>query len=178
MAVEFFTDFGSNKQNAKMIINEPGTGKTLSVVRFYLHLATFIQHKRIKQNYIRLILVSYSHTVFINQLSESSDIGYLSMNTHLTQPTREEKRSSTKLMPFNIMGFKKLASKILNIHDERAFMQYVRDNREINPVDILLEAQHLGYITINNTVLFRSKSQRCYKVSSSKHTGALLSSSP
>lgn len=149
IAINLFTAFGRGDINSVLIISLPGSGKTLLTVDFYLWVSAMCQRNWFMRNHIKLVLVSFSANVFVEQMSNSIDIGYIPINTYLAEPTPEEKRGSQKLVYLQMMCYKKFAFQVLTIIKEEHYNAYKRTNRRRDPIKVILEAQEKGYIKIN-----------------------------
>lgn len=149
IAMELFTNIGSDGNRSILILGKPGSGKTLAVIKLYMYIASMIQIQKIRQNFLRLVLVSYSPNVFVNQMSNTVDIGFIPLNVQLNEPTPDEKRTSQKYIQYSSIGYKQLSSRILTVHKEMEYDNYIHQNNKRDPMVVLNEAEEKGYVTIN-----------------------------
>lgn len=180
-AIEILIDFiTANKYRCIFNINDPGTGKTISIITFIFRLNELIMLKRIEP--LRVCLLSFARTVFINDLIRSPDFNYIPISAHLTGLTQDEKKTIGKNMYFDSYGYRQFASRVLEITNEVLFNQYIIDNARTDPMEVLNHLSKIGIVKINhdfvkkinNTVVIVDEGQRLQNSSWINHYGYAL----
>ena len=180
-AIEILVDFVTTSKNRCIFnINDPGTGKTISIITFIFRLNELIMMRRIEP--MRVCLLSFARTVFVNDLIRSPDFNYIPISAHLAELTQDEKRAVGKNMYFDAYGYRQFASRVLEITNEGLFNQYIIDNSRTDPMVVLKHLGDLGIVKINqefvkkfnNTVVVVDEGQRLQNSSWINHYGYAL----
>lgn len=180
-AIEILVDFiTANKNRCIFNINDPGTGKTISIITFIFRLNELIMLRRIEP--MRVCLLSFARTVFVNDLIRSPDFNYIPISAHLAGLTQDEKKAVGKNMYFDAYGYRQFASRVLEITNEGLFNQYIIDNSRTDPMTVLNHLSNLGIVKINrefvkkfnNTVVVVDEGQRLQNSSWINHYGYAL----
>ena len=180
-AIEILVDFVTTSKNRCIFnINDPGTGKTISIITFIFRLNELIMMRRIEP--MRVCLLSFARTVFVNDLIRSPDFNYIPISAHLAELMQDEKRAVGKNMYFDAYGYRQFASRVLEITNEGLFNQYIIDNSRTDPMVVLKHLGDLGIVKINkefvkkfnNTVVVVDEGQRLQNSSWINHYGYAL----
>ena len=149
-AMELFVSIGDMERTAAMIISTPGSGKTMTTIKFITHMLRLMIQQKYKQR--RIVFITYTYIVFEQQLRMSIETGYTPMSYILNNDGASSGipiSAQQSNMDFDSTGYKRLASRILNVHDMKNFEAYIVDNSNVDPIEMIRNAESEGLVTIN-----------------------------
>lgn len=147
-SLNILTDFTSSREHCIFNINNPGTGKTISVINYLFHINKLISLKRIAP--IKIRLLTFAKGVFYNELMRFSDFNYVPISAHMAELTDDEKKTVGKNMYFESYGYRQFASRVLTITDEQVFNQYINEYSHQDPMKVLFSLEEKGIVKINH----------------------------